>query len=50
MDLAGARGELTWSHSSGLVGERAAAYYGERENSFVCLDGFYLYIDGNNPV
>lgn len=50
MDLAGAPGELIWSHSSGLVGERAAAYYGGRENGFVCLDGFYLYVDGNKPV
>lgn len=31
MDLAGARGELIRGHSSGLVGERAAAYYEGRE-------------------
>lgn len=50
MDLVGACGELKWRHSSGLVGEKAAAYYGGRENVPVCLDGFYLYIDGNNSV
>lgn len=31
MDLVGAPGELIWIHSSGLVGERAAAYYEGRE-------------------